>query len=45
MTAETIAKALGGHRIGATWMACCPAHDEAEEWLASLTDSHDENFA
>jgi DNA primase len=28
MTAETIAKALGGHRAGATWMARCPAHDD-----------------
>lgn len=28
MTAETIAKALGGHRRGATWMVCCPAHDD-----------------
>jgi len=28
MTAETIAKALGGHRAGATWMARCPAHED-----------------
>jgi putative DNA primase/helicase len=28
MTAETIAKALGGHRAGATWMARCPVHDD-----------------
>jgi putative DNA primase/helicase len=28
MTAETIAKALGGHRAGATWMARCPGHDD-----------------
>jgi putative DNA primase/helicase len=28
MTAETIAKGLGGHRAGATWMARCPVHDD-----------------
>ena len=28
MTAETIAKALGGHRAGTTWMARCPAHED-----------------
>jgi putative DNA primase/helicase len=28
MNAETIAKALGGRKAGATWMACCPAHDD-----------------
>jgi hypothetical protein len=28
MTAETIAKALGGHRAGATWVARCPVHDD-----------------
>jgi putative DNA primase/helicase len=26
MTAESVAKALGGRRAGATWMARCPAH-------------------
>ena len=26
MTAETLAKALGGPRAGGTWMARCPAH-------------------
>lgn len=34
MTAETIAKALGGHRAGATWMARCPAHDDLRPSLA-----------
>lgn len=34
MTAETIAKALGGHRAGATWMARCPAHDDSSPSLA-----------
>ncbi len=28
MTAETIAKALGGRKAGATWMASCLAHDD-----------------
>ncbi len=28
MTAETIARALGGHRAGATWMARCPVHED-----------------
>jgi DNA primase len=34
MTAETIAKALGGHRAGATWMARCPVHDDRSPSLA-----------
>ena len=28
MTAEAIAKALGGRKAGGTWVACCPAHDD-----------------
>jgi hypothetical protein len=28
MDAETIARALGGHRTGAGWVARCPAHDD-----------------
>ena len=28
MTAEEIAKALGGRKAGAVWMARCPAHDD-----------------
>jgi putative DNA primase/helicase len=28
VNAETIAKALGGRRIGSTWMARCPAHED-----------------
>lgn len=28
MSAEAIGKALGGHRSGSVWMACCPAHDD-----------------
>ena len=34
MTAESIAKALGGHRAGATWMARCPAHDDRSPSLS-----------
>ena len=40
MTAETIAKALGGHRVGAGWSAQCPAHDDQTPSL-SLGDSGD----
>ena len=34
MSAETIAKALGGRKIGAFWMAQCPAHNDREPSLA-----------
>ena len=34
MTAETIAKALGGRKRGAAWMARCPAHDDREPSLS-----------
>lgn len=34
MTAETIARALGGHRAGATWMARCPAHEDRSPSLS-----------
>ena len=34
MTAESIAKTLGGHRAGATWMARCPAHEERKPSLS-----------
>lgn len=34
MTVEAIAKALGGHRAGATWMARCPAHDDSSPSLS-----------
>lgn len=40
MTAEIIAKALGGRKVGAVWMACCPAHNDGEPSLA-ITDAHD----
>jgi hypothetical protein len=28
MNAETIARALGGRKVGGGWTACCPAHDD-----------------
>jgi putative DNA primase/helicase len=28
MTAETIAKALGGRKVGGGWIACCPTHED-----------------
>ena len=37
MTAETIARALGGHRAGATWMARCPAHEDRSPSLSIST--------
>ncbi len=40
MTAESIAKALGGRRVGAGWMAHCPAHDDRTPSL-SLCDTAD----
>ena len=38
MNAEIIAKALGGRRAGAGWMAHCPAHDDCTPSL-SVRDS------
>lgn len=40
MTAETIAKALGGRRAGANWMARCPAHDDSSPSLAISAGSN-----
>jgi putative DNA primase/helicase len=34
MTAETTAKALGGRKAGAAWMARCPAHEDREPSLS-----------
>jgi hypothetical protein len=42
MSAESIARALGGHKIGACWMARCPAHDDYDPSL-SLVDTADGN--
>ena len=38
MTAEIIAKALGGHKTGNGWVACCPAHDDRVPSLSICTD-------
>jgi putative DNA primase/helicase len=40
MTAEAIAKALGGRKAGAAWMARCPAHDDRAPSL-SIADACD----
>jgi hypothetical protein len=40
MTAETVAKALGGRKVGAAWMARCPAHDDRAPSL-SIADARD----
>jgi putative DNA primase/helicase len=34
MKAETIAIALGGRKVGAAWMAVCPAHEDRKPSLA-----------
>lgn len=34
MTAETIARALGGRKVGQGWTARCPAHDDREPSLS-----------
>jgi putative DNA primase/helicase len=40
MTAEAIARALGGRRTASCWMARCPAHEDREPSLA-ISDAHD----
>jgi hypothetical protein len=40
MTAESIAKALGGRKAGVSWIATCPAHDDREPSL-SIRDADD----
>jgi putative DNA primase/helicase len=40
MKAETIARDLGGRKVGAGWMARCPAHDDREPSL-SIRDGDD----
>ena len=44
MTAETIAKALGGRKAGSGWTARCPAHDDHTPSL-SIRDAEDEQGA
>ncbi len=34
VTAEAIAKALGGRKAGSGWMACCPAHEDRNPSLS-----------
>jgi putative DNA primase/helicase len=40
MTAEIVAKALGGRKVGFAWMARCPAHDDRKPSL-SIRDGDD----
>jgi hypothetical protein len=40
MSAEVIAKALGGRKVGTSWSARCPAHDDSTPSL-SLSYSTD----
>jgi DNA primase len=40
MSAEGLARALGGRKAGAAWMARCPAHDDREPSL-SIADARD----
>src|SRR5438067_129290 len=40
MTAESMAKALGGRKAGSAWMAKCPAHEDREPSL-SIKDAED----
>ena len=36
MTAETIARALGGRTVGGGWMARCPANDDGSPVTAVI---------
>ena len=40
MNAETMARALGGHRAGATWMVRCPVHEDRSPSL-SISEGKD----
>ena len=42
MPAETIARALGGRKVGGGWMARCPAHNDRKPSL-SIRDTDDGN--
>ena len=39
MSAETIARALGGKKEGASWLALCPAHKDRKKPSLALRDS------
>src|SRR6188472_3766545 len=41
ITAENIAKALGGHKTGGGWLARCPAHDDTTPSLSISLASDD----
>ena len=41
MTAEAVAKALGGRKAGTVWMARCPAHDDRAPSLAIADAKND----
>ena len=43
MAAETIARALGGRKVGSAWMARCPAHEDREPSL-SIKDAEDDKI-
>lgn len=40
MKAEFIARALGGRRVGAGWMACCPTHEDRTPSLSIAQGEH-----
>jgi putative DNA primase/helicase len=40
MTAEAIAKALGGRKAGGSWTARCPAHDDRRPSLSIRDSDH-----
>ena len=40
MSAETLARALGGRRTGSHWMAPCPTHEDRDPSL-SIRDADD----
>jgi putative DNA primase/helicase len=40
MTAKSIAKGLGGRKVGSSWIARCPAHDDSKPSL-SISDADD----
>jgi hypothetical protein len=41
MNAQLIAKALGGKKVGASWVACCPAHNDYRKPSLALRDGGD----
>ncbi len=41
MSAATIAQALGGKKVGASWLAFCPAHEDRKKPSLALRDGDD----